>query len=132
MRISDWSSDVCSSDLSHNDRSENHAGCEPARPCHEAHVIFPVVLQKAGEWRKPDGLSIPFPAAAGEVGRALCYSFRNSHASGRRGNGRSVTAAAVVEAWSFRPDRKSVVSGNSVSVRVALGGGRILKKKKNL
>src|SRR3546814_11785275 len=27
-------------------------------------------------------------------------------------------------------DRKSVVSGKSVSVRVALGGGRIIKKKK--
>src|SRR3546814_9543083 len=77
---------------SHNDRSENHAGCEPARPCHEAHVIFPVVLQKAGEWRKPDGLSIPFPAAAGEVGRALCYSFRNSHASGRRGRSEEHTS----------------------------------------
>src|SRR3546814_16568712 len=29
------------------------------------------------------------------------------------------------------PDRKSVVSGKSVSVRVALGGRRILKKKQN-
>src|SRR3546814_13457611 len=29
-----------------------------------------------------------------------------------------------------RVDRKSVVEGKSVSVRVALGGGRIIKKKK--
>src|SRR3546814_12858635 len=109
MRISDWSSDVCSSDLSHNDRSENHAGCEPARPCHEAHVIFPVVLQKAGEWRKPDGLSIPFPAAAGEVGRALCTlsATRTPPAGGATGD------PLPMQRWS-RPgrsdqDRKSVV-----------------------
>src|SRR3546814_18273802 len=31
----------------------------------------------------------------------------------------------------FTPDRKSVVWGKSVSVRVDLGGGRIIKKKKN-
>src|SRR3546814_20575976 len=30
-----------------------------------------------------------------------------------------------------RPDRKSVVSGKSVSVRVDLGGRRIIKKKTN-
>src|SRR3546814_19434908 len=30
---------------------------------------------------------------------------------------------------SYDEDRKSVVSGTSVSVRVALGGGRIIKKK---
>src|SRR3546814_20466949 len=38
-------------------------------------------------------------------------------------NGAPLTAAAVV-------DRKSVVLGKRVSVRVDLGGGRILKKKK--
>src|SRR3546814_18408825 len=32
---------------------------------------------------------------------------------------------------SMRPDRKSVVSGKSVSVRVDLGGRRIVKKKKH-
>src|SRR3546814_15340203 len=32
--------------------------------------------------------------------------------------------------WAF-VDRKSVVSGKSVSVRVDLGGGRIIKQKKN-
>src|SRR3546814_13107405 len=31
----------------------------------------------------------------------------------------------------FAPDRKSVVSGKSVSVRVDLGGRRIIKKKNN-
>src|SRR3546814_12621498 len=33
------------------------------------------------------------------------------------------------EAPPWRPDRKSVVSGKSVSVRVDLGGRRIIKKK---
>src|SRR3546814_16070680 len=68
MRISDWSSDVCSSDLSN---------------CGEEHDD---VLWAAG------GLS---PARQAD------------HAS----------------------DRKSVVSGKSVSVRVDLGGRRIIKKK---
>src|SRR3546814_16809024 len=31
----------------------------------------------------------------------------------------------------YSHDRKSVVSGKSVSVRVCLGGGRIIKKQKN-
>src|SRR3546814_14837027 len=33
--------------------------------------------------------------------------------------------------WHARPDRKSVASGKSVSVRVDLGGRRIIKKKKD-
>src|SRR3546814_13074656 len=33
--------------------------------------------------------------------------------------------------WQLAGDRKSVVSGKSVSVRVALGGRRIITKKKN-
>src|SRR3546814_16628329 len=37
---------------------------------------------------------------------------------------------AVLPAGEPAPDRKSVVSGKSVSVRVTFGGGGILKKKK--
>src|SRR3546814_17966858 len=38
--------------------------------------------------------------------------------------------AALLGAHGWRRDRKSVGSGNRVSVRVDLGGGRYLKKKK--
>src|SRR3546814_14425389 len=84
MRISDWSSDVCSSDLP----------CSP--PCAARAVC-----------RKP-------PEARRE---------RNCRASGgRKTRGRRVDRGGD-------GDRKSVVSGKSVSVRVDLGGRRIINKK---
>src|SRR3546814_18846431 len=92
MRISDWSSDVCSSDLpraivGHDDVDtarvavgvEQHARARLARRSGEAHRI---VEQPRDESRQP-----------------RCV------------------------------DRKSVVEGKSVSVRVDLGGRRIIKKK---
>src|SRR3546814_12159404 len=78
MRISDWSSDVCSSDLN-GARWPRVLGGRPGRSCQEGRL-----------WRH-----------AAEAGDR------------RRGQ-----------------DRKSVVSGKSVSVRVDLGGRRIIKKKK--
>src|SRR3546814_17359093 len=48
---------------------------------------------------------------------------------GGRGHGRQ-RARRELEEQQFEGDRKSVVSGKSVSVRVDLGGRRILKKKK--
>src|SRR3546814_16110796 len=38
---------------------------------------------------------------------------------------------ATAAAWQTPPDRKSGVSGKSVSVRVDIGGRRIIKKKKH-
>src|SRR3546814_18147290 len=76
MRISDWSSDVCSSDLADGGRQPR--GEQPRTGA-----------QRAADAAGPD-----------HFGR------------GAR-------------------DRKSVVAGKSVSVRVDLGGRRILKKKQN-
>src|SRR3546814_11492907 len=76
MRISDWSSDVCSSDL-----------CPP-------------------------------PATSG------CLPMPNAKHHCRR---RWPTGGPT----RIYGDRKSVVQGKSVSVRVDLGGRRIIKKKKN-
>src|SRR3546814_17273958 len=79
MRISDWSSDVCSSDLLA--RTAPHL-------------------------------------ARYRTGDADQISFRRVPAHLFRGRG-------------FRgPDRKSVVSGKSVSVRVDLGGRRLIKTKR--
>src|SRR3546814_17838875 len=83
MRISDWSSDVCSSDLGRGDRV-------PAAGRRDRH--------RAG--------ARPAQAGAGQ-------------GQGRGGKDRA------------QADRKSVVSGKSVSVRVDLGGRRIIKKKKD-
>src|SRR3546814_12691603 len=85
MRMSDWSSDVCSSDL----------------------------LGKKTWARLADGT----PIVTAE----------------RRGGGWLVLVHTTANAdWTHLPlrDRKSVVSGKSVSVRVDLGGCRIIKKQK--
>src|SRR3546814_14857226 len=94
MRISDWSSDVCSSDLVADDgTSPADGGAEPIR-------------KGAGvpPRRRPGG-----PRAVPRLRRLL----------------RPGPAGRPQDA----EDRKSVVSGKSVSVRVDLGGRRIIKKK---
>src|SRR3546814_16092098 len=91
MRISDWSSDVCSSDLQR-----------------------PRLAEPLGQHRE---------AAVGRAARRCHQPFGNlllEH-QGHRGEGTRVRG---------QRDRKSVVSGKSVSVRVDLGGRRIIKKKK--
>src|SRR3546814_20536166 len=149
MRISDWSSDVCSSDLS------DLAGATLRTTC-AAHVRTPsgsavgrrgtgagVVLPRRAQSERrqlrqgtrsrcvPHGAldrrtvsSVRLLArkrrrrclAAG-VGCARQGSEEKTRSSGRRRTGR-------------RQDRKSVVSGKSVSVRVDTGGRRLIKKKK--
>src|SRR3546814_9686562 len=85
MRISDWSSDVCSSDL--------------------VWLATPPQFSSSGRaW--PDRLSRGLP--------------------GDRAQDRAAPEGA---APAHGGDRKSVVSGKSVSVRVDLGGRRIIKKK---
>src|SRR3546814_18583355 len=91
MRISDWSSDVCSSDL-----ARRHVGA-PDR-------AGPDNRRRARLWR------IQRPAHAPEAADRKQW---------RRSGRRAIR------------DRKSVVSGKSVSVRVDLGGRRIIKKKTN-
>src|SRR3546814_12215521 len=84
MRISDWSSDVCSSDLF---RSAATGGSDdPAQP---------------GTLRGRRGYVRPANSSGRDVPDTI-----------------------------LSRDRKSVVSGKSVTVRVDLGGRRIIKKKK--
>src|SRR3546814_12443002 len=92
MRISDWSSDVCSSDL-----DQHHRGLSLQEPCAwrsaERHLVQQVVYFSCG---------LPMmPGSVHSIGIPLSSS----------------------------GDRKSVVSGKSVSVRVDLGGRRIIQKK---
>src|SRR3546814_12200178 len=99
MRISDWSSDVCSSDLmaATSDPVPNH-----------------ISLPDVPGWTRVDYRpSYPWkPHFAGADHELL----------GRYRNGGGLEADLAI-------DRKSVVSGKSVSVRVDLGGRRIIKKK---
>src|SRR3546814_19240152 len=95
MRISDWSSDVCSSDLHGDSLSPLDA------------------VGRLGRRRSAVARDVPAPSVATPCGG-------NATMAGVRGP----TARPV--------DRKSVVSGKSVSVRVDLGGRRIIKNKKNI
>src|SRR3546814_17107592 len=89
MRISDWSSDVCSSDLLE------------ARPVTTHRTSIPTL-----------GAFLFLSAAA---------------AAGAQTSG--APARATFPAPHLEADRKSVVSGKSVSERVDPGGRRLLKKK---
>src|SRR3546814_15957357 len=102
MRISDWSSDVCSSDLQlGQDRHEvPTVGAEAVQPDHA------VARRRAGF--AFDGLE---------------------HGGVRNGGPLCPDAAGAAAFCGGQGERKSVGSGKSVSVRVDLGGWRILKKK---
>src|SRR3546814_13788675 len=98
MRISDWSSDVCSSDLPDQ-----------------------IILTSGPR----NGLCLTLLALQAAGGRALiedpgCPVMR-----------KGLNLAGVEAVPVPVGDRKSVVEGKSVSVRVDLGGGRMIKKKKS-
>src|SRR3546814_14219955 len=95
MRISDWSSDVCSSDLE----------------------LRPAVPRADGQARR----RLHRGSLAGHLDRPeVCLAQPAIH----RGHDHRGLRLPP-------PDRKSVGSGKSVSVRVDLGGRRIIKKKIN-
>src|SRR3546814_16732986 len=102
MRISDWSSDVCSSDLIFAALQE----------CWRALRIF-MARFLSGCVAVPICDSRP-PLLWGELIIIL----------------RSLQETRIFTMLTTSADRKSVVSGKSVSVRVDLGGRRIIKKKK--
>src|SRR3546814_18322503 len=102
MRISDWSSDVCSSDL----RSSRLASSWRTTSVHLTETT-----------QGPSCRSNPSYVSSISAEPPECLEKRHWRSS------RTIRAST---------DRKSVVSGKSVSVRVDLGGRRIIKKKKNM
>src|SRR3546814_14006877 len=122
MRISDWSSDVCSSDL---------IGIE----VHSGRPRISAELPETGE--RFEGILPPVVAApAFAIRKPAVAVFTLDDYSGN-GIMSRLQAAVLRKAVADRAniliagDRKSVVSGKSVSVRVDLGGRRIIKKKTN-
>src|SRR3546814_12376607 len=109
MRISDWSSDVCSSDLARGGRGLDAAAhhlIEVGRvallaPLRGHTAVPPTVIPLILTW--------PWPVPTGAVWPDLPQN----------------------PVFISKSDRKRVVSGKSVAVRVALGGRRITKKKTN-
>src|SRR3546814_12514548 len=105
MRISDWISDVCSSDLTQH----------PARTTYSAPALekgLEIIELLAAE-RRP----MSTRAIAERLGRSKGEIFR-------------VVFVLVERGYPRREDRKSVVEGKRVSGRVGLGGRRTSKKKK--
>src|SRR3546814_17814166 len=108
MRISDWSSDVCSSDLGDQrceERIEDAFGYFIARFVEDGrlgHQVADVADEHQGAAMQRLRLAVQVGVLAIGVKRA----------------GEGI-------------DRKSVEGGRSVSVRVAHGGRRVLKKKTN-
>src|SRR3546814_11253447 len=122
MRISDWSSDVCSSDLPafYDDDSvswkDTKLGFTVARvPVHQRHAAGLPVDCFDGDLRLDD------------------YRWRIAASLGPRrvwiGPVVKVVGPEKAEGGA-KLDRKSGVSGKSVSGRVELGGGGIIRKKK--
>src|SRR3546814_13806752 len=109
MRISDWSSDVCSSDLQ-----------------------FSVQRTLARSHRTPMVRSVAKPAVEKNVTSRRSSTRLRQLAARRKTYSRSSWAleASTSPATAMRTDRKSVVKGTRGSVRVELGGRRIIKKKK--
>src|SRR3546814_11503824 len=108
MRISDWISDVCSSDRRHRVRRLG----DRARFCDLA------VLLARG------------PAARAGGDRALWVNAASREMPDASPPVRSARPDPRRERRLDRQDRKRVVYGKSVSVRVDLGGRRFIKKKK--
>src|SRR3546814_10972498 len=103
MRISDWSSDVCSSDLSGRTEAA-HAG-------------------DGGTSRQHRGAGNGTGGTDGRAGAKL-------RRAGDEAGGDARTADAATD--QRERERKSVVEGKSVSVRVDIGGRRLIKKKKDI
>src|SRR3546814_17580941 len=108
MRISDWSSDVCSSDLSRTRLARRSRGAG-ARP-HQSHQPGAAPYFSASHHRLPRRTTIHIDDRT-PARRPWCDN--PGPAPDRRPK-----------------DRKSVGKGKSVSVRVDLGGSRKLKQKK--
>src|SRR3546814_13757599 len=108
MRISDWSSDVCSSDLQGGRRG--------------AFAILDLETGRALQLAEPAFLA----------GDAPAHRHDRDIDVGRVGRGKLDLDDGVGALQRHdEADRKSVVSGKSVSVRVDLGGRRIIKNKKD-
>src|SRR3546814_18328093 len=113
MRISDWSSDVCSSDLN-------------------ALFLFSQIWPRLGQhWSLDLGPELAdsridfdaFDLPDSPADRYTLAAFLAAHLS--------FQLAAWHEIAQWYGGRESVVEGKGVSVRVDLGGGRCIKKKKH-
>src|SRR3546814_13757762 len=120
MRISDWSSDVCSSDLHHPPMVQADAGAQGGHHRPVRRTILPLMDLLSGgrghrvrTWRH------------GELPGPICSRppLPADHPRLYAGGGKRPSGPLI-------QDRTSVGEGQSVSVRFDLGGRSTIKKKK--
>src|SRR3546814_18422259 len=107
MRISDWSSDVCSSDLACKSGRRGQGGQSPIEVVDDVHHSA-----RAGVYRQHIIIMTHPPIGTTSDGEPVTPRIGNH--------------------ITLRIDRKCVVEGKSVSGRVELGGRRITKKTKKI
>src|SRR3546814_16963954 len=125
MRISDWSSDVCSSDLDHL------RGGGICRPSSVAQCLrFRNVSLIARRFRLeglPGQCGLPWPSV--NVARQETKMPKLKTKSGVKKRFKPTATGKVKHGAVGKGERTSVETGQSVSVRVGLGGRRYIKKK---
>src|SRR3546814_20713935 len=130
MRISDWSSDVCSSDLLTAERvaaAFAKAGLPEGvfQPLHLSHDMTARLVAED---------TVDFVAFTGSVAGGLAVqqalAGRFAGCGLELGGKDPAYVRADADLTPAVADRKSVVEGKSVSVRVDLGGRGFIKKKK--
>src|SRR3546814_20707857 len=130
MRISDWSSDVCSSDLLVLDRlplGKNVADRRGVGGQVVGHEAIDLIWIDAA--RRPD---VPPLFGVRRIGHVEIAEVGDREYDVPAAIKLIVRLAARAAVEHAPEDRQSVVSGKSVSVRVDLGGRRIIKKKKTI
>src|SRR3546814_11888566 len=128
MRISDWSSDVCSSDL----QAQGYERVKPPLLEFEEALLTGAGTAVASQtFRLMDPVSQRMMGLRADmtpqVARIATTRLKKAPRPLRLCYGGQVLQ---VRGSQLRPDRKSVVLGTRGSVRVDLGGRGILKKKK--
>src|SRR3546814_20958327 len=131
MRISDWSSDVCSSDLLSVDGAERSAQAQGSGPVDATFKAIEAVAESGATLQLYSVNAITQGTdSQGEVTVRLEKGGRIVNGNGADTDIVVASAKAYLNAPNLMQvgDRRSVVEGMSVTVRVDYGGARIIKK----
>src|SRR3546814_697154 len=121
MRISDWSSDVCSSDLP----ADLHLRTVyVSKALHALHACAGPSARRGGSMRRTLCVLV-IGAAVGQIAGVHGHSPEHGPAAIRRRTTRDSCRGCA--ATLRREDRKSVVTGTMVSARVDIGGLRFIQ-----
>src|SRR3546814_13030814 len=117
MRISDWSSDVCSSDL------QSSGGSSPRHRLCEQHAFHPSSFS-ASVLTKVKWNCVPPPCAGSIQMRPPLASTIVRQIERPSPLPSALVPTNALQSWAAQSDRNGVGSGKRVSVRVDLGGRR--------